>query len=223
MQSALDAAVAIYPHIDNTCWDTDSEETEESAIEQLHDIVNSLFQLASPLNDQRKKLGHTANEQLTIFYKQLILERFPQAKGHLILRVAQGSKKYHELVRSQTERNKTPVAPSVAADESTGPTRPTQPILAARNPIPPSATETHTHTVTPSAHDSGYSSMNLTIPQYTASIAESITSSFSICSDQAHVARLPRRPDASHEFRCILCSEPQTSRSKRVLSDSKWR
>lgn len=207
MQSTLDDAIAIYPHIDNACWDTDSEETPESAIEQLRDIINSLFQLASPLNDQRKKLGNGAIDQLTLFYQQWIVKRFPNARAYLVLRCAKGSKEYHERVRSLTEKKAAPPKASI-------------PIPA--YPTAASVSETNTSTVTVSAHDSSYSGVGLPALPYLAPMAGSVTSVFSICCDQTHMARLPSRPTGENGFLCPICSEPQPSRSRRVLP-SRWR
>lgn len=205
MQSTLDDAIAIYPHIDNACWDTDSEETPESAIEQLRDIIDSLFQLASPLNDQRKKLGN-AIDQLTLFYKQWIVKRFPNAREHLVLRCAKGSKDFHEHVRSLSEKKGTPPKAS---------------ILSFFNLTALFESETNTPTMIASAHDSSYSSMGPPAPSYLA-LMDGFVSGILISRDQAQIARLPSRPTAENGFLCPICSEPQSLRSRRVLS-SKWR
>lgn len=206
MQRTLDDAIAIYPHIDNACWDTDSEETPESAIEQLRDIIDSLFQLASPLNDQRKKLGN-AIDQLTLFYKQWIVKRFPNAREHLVLRCAKGSKEFHERVRSLSETKETPPRASM---------------LGFAMPTAPCESATNTPTMIESAHDSRYSSIGPPAPSYPALMAGSVISGFSISRDQAHIAQLPSRPTADHGFLCPICSEPQALRSRRV-SSSMWR
>lgn len=84
MESALDNAITVYPHIDNTRWETDSDETPESATEQLRDIIDSLFELAPSLDDQLKKLECATPkiDHVTRFQDSLVAESLLNTPAH---------------------------------------------------------------------------------------------------------------------------------------------
>lgn len=110
MQKALEDATAAHPHINNACWDTDSDETQESAVEELRYIVDSLFELASPLHDVVKCTRDPELSPVAMFYKGLIIDKFPNTKPFLVFRAAEGNRKCHERFRSQPEEIATPVS-----------------------------------------------------------------------------------------------------------------
>lgn len=87
MERALNNAIKIYPHIGFTCWDSDSDDTPESATEQLRDIINSLYQLAPYLNEQQKKLAciAPAGTYITMFGETLLLDGPEEDNTHSYL------------------------------------------------------------------------------------------------------------------------------------------
>lgn len=222
--NALHDAIAIYPDIDNVCWDTDSEEIQESAIAQLRYIIDCLFELASPLDDEREKLENLGIGQLTVSYKELILDRFPNTPEYLVSRLALGSRLCHEWVRAPQERKIiAPSVPNITIDSIHGSAQRTTTatlITTDNRPAVLSENRTHAYTVATSANDSGYSSMQLSVVQPAASVAESVISTYSLLGGQT---RLPSRPNPANGYLCVLCSEPQIPKSRTGLSKGRWR
>lgn len=74
-----------------------------SAAEELHDIVESLFELAVPLNDVLQNLRAPVSLNLvpiTESYKNFIPDKFLNVRGHLILRFAEGNTECYEKLRA---------------------------------------------------------------------------------------------------------------------------
>lgn len=100
----------IYPHIEGDCCDVDSDQSKDSAVGELHDIVDSLFELAPPLNDMLENLRAPPDLSPILIsetYKNFISDKFPNASRHLILRFAEGNTECHEQLRAQAEQNLT--------------------------------------------------------------------------------------------------------------------
>lgn len=104
MQAALNDAMTIYPTLRNDWGDADSDQSWMSATQELHDIVGSLFTLAEPLNEVLENLKSHTNlglPPLMESYKNLIIDMFPNAELHLVLRFAEGNTECHEQLRNQ--------------------------------------------------------------------------------------------------------------------------
>lgn len=99
---AIQSATEVYSQIGSGCWDVGSEQTQGSAVEELHDVVNSLFQLAPSLNEVMEGLRVSTDLRLppvTASYQNIILTKFPNARQHLVLRCAKGNTECHKLLR----------------------------------------------------------------------------------------------------------------------------
>lgn len=115
LENALKGAIMIYPHIEGDCCDVDSDRSKDSAVGELHDIVDSLFELAPPLNDVLENLRAPIDLSplpISESYKNFIRDKFPNARRHLVLRFAEGNTECHELLRAQAEEKLTPALKS---------------------------------------------------------------------------------------------------------------
>lgn len=206
LRGSLDHAIAIYPHIDNAAWDTDSDETQESAITQLRYIIDSLFELASPLNDEREQMNSTSIDHPTAFYKELILEKFPNTPEYLVIRLAMGCRQYQ---MSLEDRKRPPPRTEDPTGVELHPTHP-----------PPTTHEAAVdiHIVTASAGDTG----ELSIQQDIVSPAktQSSSSSYSINIDKPAMLK---RPDSVNGYICVHCPEIQVAGSMEGISMGNWR
>lgn len=112
LKSALRAIVNTYPYLRDAGGDIDSEQSQASAVEELHDIIDSLFELAPPLSGVLETL-QTQKEPnlhaLTASYRNLILDKFPNASRYLVLRFADSNRECHEQVRAQGMEKPVPV------------------------------------------------------------------------------------------------------------------
>lgn len=75
-------------------------------MEELHDIVDSLFELAPSLDEELQKLRTPTDFGLlpvTNSYRNIIRDKFPNAGGQLILRFAEGNSMCHQQLRSQAD------------------------------------------------------------------------------------------------------------------------
>lgn len=104
VKASLAHAISIYPYLKSDWDDADSDQSRNSAIEELHDIVDSLFELAQPLNDVLEMLQVPTDLGLlpiTESYKNFLIDKFPNAGRHLVLRFAEGNTECHEQLRAQ--------------------------------------------------------------------------------------------------------------------------
>lgn len=101
----------VYPYLKTDWGDADSDQSRNSAVEELHDIVNSLFALAQPLSDGLEMLQiptHFGLPLITESYKNFITDKFPHAGLHLVLRFAEGNTECHEQLRAREEERLKP-------------------------------------------------------------------------------------------------------------------
>lgn len=107
VKAALNDAMLSYPALGSDISGGDSDQSWKSAIEELHDIVGSLFTLAEPLNEVLERLYSRTNPALPPImesYKNIILDRFPNAGIDLVLRFAEGNTECHAQLRSEAEQ-----------------------------------------------------------------------------------------------------------------------
>lgn len=124
LNNALQDVVEVYPNLQEDFCDFCSDQSQGSIVEELHEIIDSLFALAPSLNDVRESLHIPAPTNLSLFqlsesqkktvsiietYKNFISDKFPNASRNLILRFAEGNAECHEQLRARVIEEPTPI------------------------------------------------------------------------------------------------------------------
>ncbi|KAF8243209.1 hypothetical protein K440DRAFT_77236 [Wilcoxina mikolae CBS 423.85] len=196
LNQTLQEAVEICGDMGGALNECHSEDSQGSAVEELHDILDSLYELSSALDAVLESLP-TADllKPLSIsgFYERLIRDKFPTAPSYVISRFAGGISK--TLEPEETAAVSSAASPSGVSFQ-----------------VPKAGTITgglRKYAATKSFHDSELGSSNYSLQPPVPSSSVSEVSSRSSTQGEVSI-RMPPIPENAHSgFLCPICSRKQ--------------
>ncbi|KAF8537741.1 hypothetical protein BDD12DRAFT_204552 [Trichophaea hybrida] len=209
VRTQLNNAVIGLGDFEQTWNKSNSEDSQGSVLEEIHDILDSLYELSPALDVVLRGLPTSAlfrepePVSMLSIYERLIRDKFPDTPAYLVLRFASQICRTREKLQPDASEKKNLATAVPAAVAISSGSRIINNIVAVKAGL--------SHTPMQPLHDSGLGSSNyLQVPSRPPISISDVSSAPSAQEEAPILMRMPPMPDGAGDgFICPICSRGQ--------------